>query len=109
MNILQKTSDYIARMRAKATEVEIEIGGEPYMATVGSTLFKTSGDFGGGVYYRSVDFLVSADEFLAMPTTDDVVTWGEKTYAIVSYNGEPPVRYSDPSETTYRIHCKEIA
>lgn len=108
MNYLKKTSEYIAKMRAKVSEVDIKINDDTVMATVGSTLFKSVGSWGGGVYYRSVDFLVAVDALETMPTTDDVIAWDGKTFAIVSYNNEPAVRYSDPLETTYRIHTKEI-
>ncbi|MFA6805218.1 MAG: hypothetical protein WCR17_04505 [Candidatus Methanomethylophilaceae archaeon] len=108
MNYLQKSAEYIKKMRAKATEVDITLNDVDCKATVGSTLFKSSGNFAGGIYERSVDFLIAVDALDAMPTTDDVITWNDKNFAIVSYNGEPPVRYSDPLETTYRIHCKEV-
>lgn len=108
MNALQKSAEYIKKMRAKATEVDIAINDVACKATVGSTLFKSNGNFGGGVYERSVDFLIAVDALDAMPTTDDTITWDGKSFAIVSFNGEPPVRFSDPLETTYRIHCKEV-
>ncbi len=102
--MLNRLANYIVNQR-RHTEVEVLYNDDPIMATVGSTHFRGSGPY--GTYERSVDFLIPVADFDTPPKDGDIFQYNGRVYTVLSYNNEPSVRFSDPTELTYRIHTKE--
>lgn len=103
--MLQKMAKWVAKQR-ESTEVDVELGGKTVKATLGKTLFAASGEY--DIYEHSVDFLIRVELLDGKPTPSDEIIYNGKTYAVVSFKNEPPVRFTDAYNTTYRIHTKLI-
>jgi hypothetical protein len=58
------------------------------------------------------DYLIPVDELDAQPVRGDriVETAGQwvTTFEVITPAGTPPVQYSDPGRTRYRVHTKQV-
>ena len=77
-------------------------------ATIGRTVFKAQDASGIWTRFESKDFIVNKDQLPSPPQVGDEITHLGRTYEVLAPNGEPAVRESDPQNSAYRIHTKEI-
>ena len=86
-------------------------------ATLGSTGYEVSDDFGATVQARTTDFIVSADALVldgqqAMPQPGDriSVTTGAKVlvFEVLALPGGEHYRPADPHGRMLRIHAKQV-
>ena len=96
--------------RRGADSVEIE-------ATVGSTAFDRTDEYGVVHRIESRDFLIAAADLVlggtaVLPKPGDRITEAGSTsiheYEVMAPGGEPAWRYSDPQRLTLRIHTKFV-
>lgn len=89
-------------------------------AVVGRTLFALGPLAGSGaaVVYGDRDYLIHVDDFAitgpATPKDGDRITEVIDGVSLVfevkpPVTGEPSWRYSDPSRTRFRLHCKRVS
>lgn len=107
MNILEKSAQYIDKVRVKCLTETVEYEDFPVAATIGKTIFKLDNGY-GVVYEESTDFLISVALLLDQPRKGDKILWREVEYEVLAPDNEPVWRYSDPYKTTYRIHSKRV-
>ena len=66
---------------------------------------------GGGALALRIetrDFIVPRELLPSEPQVGDEVDFLGGTYEVLSPNGEPAWRWSDPFRTAYRIHTKHV-
>lgn len=107
MNLLEKGAKYLDRMRTNRLTVSVLYLNYQVQATVGKTVFKIDSGY-GVTYVESTDFLISTDALKAEPKKRDVIEWRGGKYEVLAPDSEPVWRYSDPYQTTYRIHTKKV-
>ena len=76
--------------------------------TRGRTLFRAETDYGITVRTYSTDFLIDTEHLTFLPEKGDEIICGKKRFEVLAPNNEPVWRYSGFTETTLRIHAKEI-
>ena len=120
-DLLQQAVDWLDSVRAShlSQTVTYQRGGESVQlaATLGSTGYETSDDFGAMVQARTTDFIVSADALVldgqhATPQPGDriSVTAGAKllVFEVLALPGGEHYRPADPHGRMLRIHTKRV-
>jgi hypothetical protein len=120
MDLLQRASDWLERKRtqfaARMVRYERDDSQVDVLATIGKTVFETTGEYGVVERTESRDFLVLAADLILdgqvlLPERGDRLceTQGTTTfvYEVMAPGREPHWRYSDPYRTTLRIHTKQ--
>ncbi len=77
-------------------------------ATIGKTLFRAENDYGITTRIEVRDFLILANDLQSEPAKGDTIIYNNVRYEVLAPNGESVWRWSGTSNTTYRIHTKEI-
>lgn len=121
-DLLRRGADWLHRQRHAhmAREVEYRRGEHAATldATVGATAFEQESQSGVIERTESRDYLVRTAD-LSLPTLgavlpvegDQIVeTIGEvdQVFEVMAFGAEPPFRFSDPGQTTLRIHTRRI-
>lgn len=88
-------------------------------AWVGRTAFaRTSSEPGAALIWGERDYLIPVASLTlggtgVVPTKGDRITQtidgADVVYELMAMPGEPLWRYSDPTRTVYRVHCKRVA
>lgn len=87
----------------------------PIEAVVGRTVFASNSLDGPRVEYGDRDYLIeAADLTIGEPAIGDRITQiidgVSRVFEVMTPGtGEPAWRWSDPANTTYRIHCKRVS
>ena len=86
------------------------LGGEALSvkAVVGRTVFRSTDESGMWTRIETRDFIVPRELLPSEPQVGDEVDFLGGTYEVLSPNGEPAWRWSDPFRTAYRIHTKHV-
>lgn len=104
---MQKASKFIKAKSLNSLATTIDYNGEMVKATIGKTVFKVDGGF-GTTYVESTDFIIAVDALSEPPKKGDKIFVGETEYEVLAPQGENVWRFSDFSQTLYRIHSKRI-
>ena len=107
MNIFQKASKFIKNQSKKSLSTTVDYNGEMISAVIGKTVFKVDGGF-GTTYVESTDFIIAVDALSEQPKKGDKIFVGETEYEVLAPQGENVWRFSDFSQTLYRVHSKRI-
>jgi len=120
-DLLQQAVDWLDSVRTShlSQTVTYQRGSESVQlaATLGSTGYEVSDDFGATVQARTTDFIVSADALVldgqqAMPQPGDriSVTTGAKVlvFEVLALPGGEHYRPADPHGRMLRIHAKQV-
>ena len=75
-------------------------------AVPGRTVFRSTNEYGAWIRIETRDFIVAAKEMDAEPQPGDAIVFRGAEYEVLSPNGEPCWRWSDPYKTAYRLHTK---
>ena len=78
------------------------------MAVAGRTVFRSPDESGMWTRIETRDFIVPRELLPSEPQVGDEVDFLGGTYEVLSPNGEPAWRWSDPFRTAYRIHTKHV-
>ena len=81
------------------------------IATVGQTTYEVDDEYGLRVEAHVTDFLILADELWPVvdePQTGDQIVVEGRLYEVMELSGQGHWRWSDPYQTTLRIHTKEL-
>ena len=116
-DLLETASTWLGKMRSKhlARQVMYSRGADSVQvaATVGSTTFEISDQYGAVEKWESRDFLVTAAALVlggepVEPQRGDRITDGAKVYEVLAPCKEDVFRPSDPYAVTLRIHTKQV-
>ena len=120
-DLLQQAVDWLDGVRTShlSQTVTYQRGGESVQlaATLGSTGYETSDDFGATVQARTTDFIVSAEALVldgqvTTPQPGDriSVTAGAKVlvFEVLALPGGEHFRLADPHGRMLRIHTKQV-
>ena len=82
-------------------------------ATIGETEYEKEDAHGVIIRFESRDFLIDAadlilDSVTVNPQDGDKITYGGETYEALSLDGGRPYEPTDPYETQWRVHTKQI-
>ncbi len=82
-------------------------------ATIGETDYEKEDAHGVIIRFESRDFIIDASDLLlngsvVTPQDGDTITYGGETYEVLSLDGGRPYEPTDPYETQWRIHTKQI-
>ena len=77
-------------------------------AVAGRTVFRSTDESGMWTRVETRDFIVPRELLPSEPQVGDEVDFLGGTYEVLSPNGEPAWRWSDPFRTAYRIHTKHV-
>ncbi|RMF77611.1 MAG: hypothetical protein D6744_11170, partial [Planctomycetota bacterium] len=115
--LLEQSADWLAQQRDQflSSPVTYSRGNDSVVlnATKGQTPFEQVDEHGVVTTMRSQDFLIRASDLVltgnqVTPEAGDKITEtvGNVTsvYEVMSMQGGPPWRYSDPHEKTIRVH-----
>lgn len=83
-------------------------GAVPIKAVAGRTVFRSTDANGMWTRFETRDFIVPRGLLPSEPQVGDEVEFLGGAYEVLSPNGEPAWRWSDPFKTAYRIHTKHI-
>jgi hypothetical protein len=96
-------------------------GGETIemQATLGKSTFKSEDDYGRLIRTVSTDFLIRVQDLViddenVIPQAGDYIFYPRASetnskvgvYEVTAINGQPPWRYSDVNNKTFRVHTK---
>ena len=120
-DLLQQAVEWLDGMRAShlSQTVTYQRGSESVQlaATLGSTGYETSDDFGATVQARTTDFIVSADALVldghvSAPQPGDRISVAARTkvlvYEVLALPGGEHYRPADPHGLMLRIHTKQV-
>lgn len=93
-------------LASEAEYVRTGGGARTVRAVPGRTVFRSVNDVGAWIRIETRDFIVAAKELDEPPQAGDIVRFRGAEYEVLSPNGEPAWRWSDPYRTAYRIHTK---
>ncbi|OQA32845.1 MAG: hypothetical protein BWY57_01651 [Betaproteobacteria bacterium ADurb.Bin341] len=118
-NLLQEALQFLDAKRRghMAQEVAYKRGADSavVLATFGKTAYQVEASEGITVGAEVVDFLISASDLVIQDQAiqpkygDQIIVSGQGIYEVLDLPGVGCWRYSDPYQTTYRIHTKKIA
>lgn len=115
VNLLQTGRTWLTARQQESASVSVVIGRGGSTTTVSAVLGRNGieQDNGDGTFtrYEGQDFLISVDDYafadtVTEPQAIDTITYGDKVYVALAIGGEPHARYSDQSQTVWRIHTK---
>ena len=90
--------------RREAAELQVD-------ATFGRTEYEVEDDYGLRVGAQVMDFLILAEAFsptFGEPQAGDQIVADGVVYEVMNLAGQGHWRWSDPYQTTMRIHTKEV-
>jgi len=116
-DMLANASAWLDRQRAGNLAQTVTYGRGALTVELAATAGQSDHDVEAGEGYietvRTVDFLLTAEDLLlggeaVEPEPGDRIAWRDDTYEVLPPGNERCFRFTDPHETTIRVHTKRV-
>jgi len=112
MNMLANGLRWLADKQAAHASVNIEYrrGGQSFkiVAWLGRTKVETTDESGIRILSHITDVLIRSKDLPITPTLGDEIVTNDLRYEVLELSGDGCWCWSDPFQTTYRIHVREL-